>query len=67
MILFFAMSIIVIKYVKDNKKNYYEEDLKLLHSGKKLNDFVGALYEKIEGPTKIAKDDEIAIEKSLKL
>ena len=54
-------------YVKDNKKNYYEGDLKLLYSGKKLNNFAGVLYEKIKGPTKIVKDDEIAIEKSLKL
>ncbi len=38
-----------------------------MYSGKKLNDFAGVLYEKIKGPTKIVKDDEIAIEKSLKL
>ncbi len=54
-------------YVKDDKKNYYEGDLKLLYSGKKLDHFEGVLYEKVSGPTRIGKEDEIAIQKSLQL
>lgn len=54
-------------YVKDHKGKYYKGDLKLLYSGKKLNCFVDVLYEKIKGPSKIVRDDEIIIEKSIKL
>lgn len=51
-------------YVKDHKGKYYEGDLKLLYSGKKLNCFVDVLYEKIKDT---ARDNEMIIEKSLKL